>query len=617
MNDEPLLDLLRLLAEGASAEELSSVHAPDKAVALAVRAAGRVAGHRSRERSWRALVDTAGQLAAAEDDERILDAIVDRARALLDSDLAYLTLVDPDQGDTYVRAISGGISSSFQALRVPHGVGLGGRVAKTRQPCWTTDYGVDDRFLRDDAITAGVSEEAVVAVCGTPLVVEGELVGVLFGAHRSQHNFAPDEIALLGSLASLAAITIRQAGARAKTEHALQELSEAHARERARASEIEQSAEAHDRFVQLVATGGGVDGITELLADVLGGWNMLFDVDGTCLSMRGTVPEETRVAGDLDPVFSPSLLDAVGSTPRAIRHRRFVAVAVRSRSEVLAILVCGAAPVTPTVERTIERAAAVTTLLLMFERETAAARAQAMSDHVATLLGGVMASHDAALLFRREGLDPQGPFCLLAVQGSAPGRLASAVRSALGFRGLVGQQQHVVIAIVPGDDPGGLASDLVHRLRRADSTLGTAAGVGPFFATEALRQGCSEATRTLDAMIALGRHGQGAAAGDLGFAGLVTGDTPDVRHYVRRTLGPLLDYDRERGTDLVATLEAYFAAGRSPRHASERLHVHVNTVVQRLDRVGLLLGENWSTPENSLEVQLALHLRRMLGSPPS
>jgi len=46
------------------------------------------------------------------------------------------------------------------------------------------------------------------------------------------------------------------------------------------------------------------------------------------------------------------------------------------------------------------------------------------------------------------------------------------------------------------------------------------------------------------------------------------------------------------------------------------LHVHVNTVTQRLDRVGQLLGPQWQRPERALEVQLALRLHRLRGQRP-
>jgi DNA-binding PucR family transcriptional regulator len=73
----------------------------------------------------------------------------------------------------------------------------------------------------------------------------------------------------------------------------------------------------------------------------------------------------------------------------------------------------------------------------------------------------------------------------------------------------------------------------------------------------------------------------------------------------------VLDYDQRRGTALVATLEAYFGCGGSLSRAAEVLHVHVNTVTQRLERVTNLLGPDWQKPERALEVQLALRLHRL------
>jgi DNA-binding PucR family transcriptional regulator len=73
----------------------------------------------------------------------------------------------------------------------------------------------------------------------------------------------------------------------------------------------------------------------------------------------------------------------------------------------------------------------------------------------------------------------------------------------------------------------------------------------------------------------------------------------------------VVDYDARRGTDLVRTLDAYFASGMSPARTKDELHVHVNTVAQRLERVGRLLGSDWQSPSRALEVQLALRLHRL------
>ncbi|GAB3844045.1 hypothetical protein GCM10029963_20040 [Micromonospora andamanensis] len=89
------------------------------------------------------------------------------------------------------------------------------------------------------------------------------------------------------------------------------------------------------------------------------------------------------------------------------------------------------------------------------------------------------------------------------------------------------------------------------------------------------------------------------------------GGDADVSRFLTATIGPVIDYDARRGTALVRTLEAYFGVGGSLARAAEQLHVHVNTVTQRLERVGQLLGADWQRPDRALEVQLALRLHRL------
>lgn len=106
---------------------------------------------------------------------------------------------------------------------------------------------------------------------------------------------------------------------------------------------------------------------------------------------------------------------------------------------------------------------------------------------------------------------------------------------------------------------------------------------------------------------------RGAPAAVLGFLGVLLGGGHDVGAFVTTTLRPLLEYDTRRGTELVRTLRAYFDCGGSLTRAKDGLHVHVNTVVQRLERVEVLLGHDWNHPERALELQLALRLHLLAG----
>ncbi|WP_179891441.1 CdaR family transcriptional regulator, partial [Streptomyces sp. st170] len=139
----------------------------------------------------------------------------------------------------------------------------------------------------------------------------------------------------------------------------------------------------------------------------------------------------------------------------------------------------------------------------------------------------------------------------------------------------------------------------------------TVGAAGPATGPAELPDAHREADRCLSALRALGRTGSGGAVADLGFIGVLLGDQADLGGYVRRTLGPVLDYDSRRGTDLVTTLDAYYAEGASLTRTKTLLHVHVNTVVQRLERIGRLLGPDWNAPARTLEIQLALRLHRL------
>ncbi|MFC5231170.1 helix-turn-helix domain-containing protein [Pseudonocardia zijingensis] len=587
------LELLRLLAQDAPAERIEeqarALAAGDPesgAVAreLALRVRAGIDAHRRRETELSALVDIARDLASLPDPGEVLDTIVRRARSLLGADVAYLTLADPDRGDTFMRATDGSISGRFQTLRLPLGAGLGGLVAQTRRPYWTADYPTDTRYDHTTEIDAAVEEEGIAAICGTPLLVGREFVGVLFAAHRAPRPFARTEVALLGSLAALAAVSLVQVRRITETADALAALSAAHAG-------IEQAAAAHDRFAGVVLSGGGVDDIAAALGELLDGWVAVLDVDGQRLAAHGPVPDDLA---DLTAVRRAD--DAA----RLVSADGAAAVAVRAVGQRLGTLVLGGrAALDDGQVRTVERAAMVTALVLLFRLREAEADQRVRTDLLADLLARPAGEVDPALVARGRllGLRLRTPHVVAVCRdGRAPGP------------GLVGRHDGWVVAVLPGHDPSAVAHDLA---RRAGRDAGPVGAAGPVLPAAGLRDAHAEARRTAEALAALGLPA--GAARDLGFAGLVTGDAADVEGYVERVLGPVAAHDARRGTDLLTTLEAYFAAGASPTRAAGTLHVHVNTVAQRLERVAALLGDDWHTPDRALELQLALRLRKLRG----
>jgi DNA-binding PucR family transcriptional regulator len=86
-----------------------------------------------------------------------------------------------------------------------------------------------------------------------------------------------------------------------------------------------------------------------------------------------------------------------------------------------------------------------------------------------------------------------------------------------------------------------------------------------------------------------------SASGILGV--LLQVDRPGaLLEFAQRTLGPVLDYDRRRGSDLLETLRVFLDSGADRGATATALHVHVNTVQQRLRRIESLTGAELRQP---------------------
>jgi DNA-binding PucR family transcriptional regulator len=83
----------------------------------------------------------------------------------------------------------------------------------------------------------------------------------------------------------------------------------------------------------------------------------------------------------------------------------------------------------------------------------------------------------------------------------------------------------------------------------------------------------------------------------------------DARQSFRsRLLGPLVEYDRGHNADLIATLDTFLSCSGSWQRCAEQMHVHVNTLRYRLQRVEQLTGRDLSRFEDRVDFFLALRL---------
>ncbi|MEU7577115.1 GAF domain-containing protein [Streptomyces sp. NPDC041068] len=587
---------------GASAADLAAL---DEATDVALRVHRTLGAHRRREAELTALFDTASDLAALRDADAVLRAIVRRAKLLLGTDVTYLSLNDETAGDTYMRVTDGSVAAAFQQLRLGMGEGLGGLVAQTARPYVTGDYQQDPRFHHTDAIDSAVLQEGLRAILGVPLRLGSRVIGVLYAADRAAREFATEEIVLLSSLADHAAIAIDGARLLEETRAALVDLNAATETIRAHSQVMRRAEQAHDQLTDLVLRGGGADDVADGIAALLDGGVLIHDADGV---------ELARTAADPLPPPAPAVA-ASRASGRAVPQDGTWVCAVLAGPELLgSIALTGRAELADADRRLFERASVVTALLLLLRRSVAETEDRVRGELLGDLLSTTGDPTGLAGRARRLGVRLDRPHAVFVAHSESVPRqrlLAAAHRTARARSGLAGLQHDDVVIVTPTEEPGPGARTLAVELGQAVGAPVTVGAAGPAAEPAGLPAAHAEALRCLSALRALGHTGHGAALADLGFVGLLIGEQADLGGYVRATLGPLLDYDAERGTELVRTLEAYFGKDRSLTKAKTALHVHVNTVVQRLERVARLLGDDWNTPARTLEIQLALRLHRL------
>ena len=183
---------------------------------------------------------------------------------------------------------------------------------------------------------------------------------------------------------------------------------------------------------------------------------------------------------------------------------------------------------------------------------------------------------------------------------------------------------HATVGRIPGAAMAVLAvkpereRDTIEALRTAAKSLAPglraerlAIGVsGPADGAAALPGAAVQARHTHRAASVLDEPTAVMSSGDLASHVLLLASVgADARQSFRSSLlGPLVEYDQSHNADLVTTLDTFLGCSGSWQRCAEQMHVHVNTLRYRLQRVEQLTGRDLSRFEDRVDFFLALRL---------
>lgn len=620
--------LLDLLDEdgGTDPDELQRVLetdellAPDAAPAITervLRIQGRLSRARRRRDELAALFASSRELAEQREFGPLLHRLTRRAHDLLGGDLTWLAEIDPESGELVVRTATGTVSTALEGVRVQAGHGMAWFVAAHRCPHAATRYHVDPDFPHDVGADKALAAEGVVSALGVPLVAGDEVIGTLFVAARTEAEFHPDQVALLTAFADHAAVILQ--GARLLTQaRTLAAEAEDSRRQLALHVEAMERAQAeHAELTECVLRGENADQIAATLAKAMRQQVLVLADDGTLVAKspagfptgecwrRPDVDRavtESRRTGRFVPIPGPDLAGAVA----VVAGGTFLGAILVGR---------GGSELGPVEHKTIEDAARVVALLRLKQDALAEAEERVRGELLGDLVqAGADGLEELRLRARSRGLnlDDLTRIFVLDVAPERRRETVRAVRSGALRPALIAEHSGAVVMAFAKADPVD-AEGLWETVRaRLDA---------PVLVVEAQRAATChdvpahyrEARRCLALLPALGITDKATTTTPYSvYARLFEPDAQDIDDFVAATIGPLLHSDGARGPDLLQTVSTFAECNASTTRTARSLHLHPNTVIQRLDRVGKLLGAGWRDPDVFFRIQVAarVHLLR-------
>lgn len=583
----------------------------------------RLETHHQNEFGLRAVFESAQALTELKALNSVLFEITERGRHLMGSDLAWVAGANTVDGGLSALAFSGVFSKNFSERQTPENGGVAGHVIKTRSAFSTHDYMADQRFQHTEASDAMIQGEGLLSLVAVPLLSGSEVIGILLVGDRSTRHYLPREISILATLAAHASVAVKNARAFEVTCNALVEAERANAQLLRQASALEFAVDAHEKQTKMLAKGTNIQEMVATVVKILGGTLHYFDAVGStvCVDSNPADVESQHYNPALDRMKVQLAVGESRISGRSVAVDSSNTLGHVRVSAVLsgdglhgALLLHTSQPLTEQAIRVLERSTMVIAVLELTAEKKSASQDREISLFVRALID----SHhkldgDLRARLKTYGLEDQVELglAIIRIDKSKISFLVRRLRSRFHASAhlITGIDDGVIMIYAQSGSPN-LAQDLESILFKEIELEGLVCLSGPHHRLDALHHAYSHTRKVIALAETLGRKNCIIHEASLRmYAILFQGQNQDdIQQTLSAVIGPLIEHDARRQTKLTHTLLAYFNCLQNARNTAKLLHVHVNTLHNRLDLIRTLLGA-WE--DRIAEVHMALQLHAL------
>ncbi|MDJ1370921.1 helix-turn-helix domain-containing protein [Gulosibacter molinativorax] len=569
---------------------------------------------RRQQQLLTSISDFAASITRIRDYSDALQELVSRARLLIQSDMVYISLNGTDgSGYTSIVATDGVWNEEYRTLSMPLGAGVLGRVAKFGSAAQSADYGADSALVHDPNVDRIVAAEGVRAILGAPMRSEGQVIGALMAANRYPGSFNTEQFFIAQALANLAGVAIENSARLDALGAQITQLrlSEAEAREGLEAEQ--RLARIDEVLLSVMGRGGGFTELGEGMSRVMGREVQILD-----LTVRHDMRNAVAKIGDNERplVVLSARADEPMTSTRGDGTPFTVMAATQDEAPVGAVMVDG--EVDAQDEAILSRCARVLGVFLSAQNRELDAIVRRRRELIAQILAAGAGGLNIAVTnqLRELGIAEGEPFRIVVVDGSESslGDFQHRIDLDFGLSLLYGEFDGQLVSIMPERAFARIRE--MFEARGARGWGGMLVGHSPaLHMLEIVPEEYSLVLRVLDAARHSGHSRTLVSLDTYGAIGafLTKVTIEPTKRAIVDTLGPLLDYDEEHGTDLADTASAYLDSAHSVAKTATMLHVHANTVRQRLDRLAKLLGDDWAEGQRGLDHHILLAANRLVG----
>lgn len=406
---------------------------------------------------------------------------------------------------------------------------------------------------------------------------------------------------------------------------------------------LEQSLDIHQKLTRVALKGGKMKDVIQALAELVDNPVFLQDETGSVLARAGTDRKEGPAEGRAGLQDAPVRSGPAGEGAAAVERSVRVPVIVYHRTVGHIVVQELTRAVNDFDRMAMEHAATVIALYYIRQMTIDEAAEQLKTEFLDDLLSGRFGSY-AELTNRAVALGfetDRNYGCAVfnigrgAEQGNEnmedyddniliKNQIGKRIRLGIEKLGLPvvtirkGNRYFAFMAFPPEEhsDLSSIVTPVLEQLRTVFTRFELSAGYGRTVPLQELRSGCNSALNSLEIGAKINEQKSFIA----GFKevevyhllqeGLIG---KELENFVRYTVGNILRYDRESKTELLNTLDVYFQCQGNITKAAQRLFIHRNTMIYRLDRIrSLLKHRNLDDPEEMLSLQLGIRAAKLL-----